>query len=208
MPPSARVPNTERAARRDDIVRRLFVAVETLLKQGIPFAQMSVEQIIREADIARSTFYKYFEDKGVLVIALMDAVTQAIGDAAVDWFTLPPKATRADLAHALARLCAAYREHGPMLSAVIEAAAYDQRVGNQYAAVLRKRFEDMNAYFIPQQEAGLIRQDITVAEVTPWLAWMFERGLYHLVGSGDDIRDPALEAVTTIIWQTLYEGTR
>jgi AcrR family transcriptional regulator len=208
MPPAARTRKTERAARRDEIVRRLFVAVENLLYQGTPFSAMSVEQIIREADIARSTFYKYFEDKGVLVIELMDVVTKAVGEAAEDWFTLPPSGTRDDLRVAIGRFAGVFRQHGLMMSAVIESAAYDERVGEEYAAVLRKRFDDMNRSFLPQQEAGAIRGDIPIPEVTPWLAWMFERGLYTLVGDGSALPDPALDAVTAIIWQTLYEGTR
>lgn len=95
-----------------------------------------------------------------------------------------------------------------MLSAVIESAAYDPRVGEQYAAVMRKRFDDMNRSFLPQQEAGAIRADISLTDITPWLAWMFERGLYTLVGNGQALPDPALDGLTTIVWQTLYEGTR
>ena len=197
-----------RAERREDIARRLFVVVEGLLANGSAFSEISVEQLITEAEIARSTFYVYFEDKGALMVELMDRVTQEIGGAAGDWFSLPPSATRKDLRKALAKLAAAYGRHGRMLSAVIEAAAYDPRVRDQYAAVMQRRFQDMNDSFVPQQHAGAIRADIEIETVTPWLAWMFERGLYHLVGHGGELPDSALEGLTSVVWQTLYEGTR
>jgi AcrR family transcriptional regulator len=208
MPPTKRGPKVNRAERRDEIARRLFVVIEQLLANGAAFSEISVEQLITEAEIARSTFYVYFEDKGALMIELMDIVTRAIGDAAREWFSLPPAATRDELRHALACLADAYRQHGRMQSAVIESAAYDQRVGDQYAAVMERRFEDMNNSFIPQQRAGHIRSDIDVASVTPWLAWMFERGLYHLVGHGGQLSDSALDGVTSVVWQALYAGTR
>jgi AcrR family transcriptional regulator len=208
MPAVTRRGKVSRAERREEIARRLFVVVEGLLAEGSAFSEISVEQIITEAGIARSTFYVYFEDKGALMVELMDRVTQEIGSAAGDWFSLPPNATRAKLRKALAKLADAYRQHGRMLSAVIEAAAYDPRVREQYAAVMQRRFDDMNDSFIPQQRVGAIRQDVKVTAVTPWLAWMFERGLYQAVGQGDELSASALDGVTSVVWQALYEGTR
>jgi AcrR family transcriptional regulator len=208
MPAVTRRSKPTRAERREEIGNRLFTIVERLLGEGSVFSEISVEQLITEAEIARSTFYVYFEDKGALMVELMDRVTRAVGDAADDWFHLPPNATRTDLRNALARLAEAYRQHGRMMSAVIEAASYDARVRDQYAVVMARRFEDMNRSFIPQQRDGSIRCDIDVAAVTPWLAWMFERGLHQLVGHGGAMTDSALDGVTSLVWNTLYEGTR
>jgi TetR/AcrR family transcriptional regulator, ethionamide resistance regulator len=208
MPTVTRRSKQSRAERREAIGNRLFAIVERLLAEGAVFSEISVEQLITEADIARSTFYVYFEDKGALMIELMERVTRAVGDAANDWFHLPPAATREDLRKALGRLAAAYRQHGRMMSAVIEAAAYDPRVQEEYAAVMARRCEDMNRNFMPQQREGSIRGDIDLAAVTPWLAWMFERGFNQLVGRDGAMSESALDGATSVIWQTLYEGTR
>ena len=208
MAPVTRKARSNRAARREEIAAQLFAIVERLLADGSTFSEVSVEQLITEAQIARSTFYVYFEDKGALMVELMERVTQAIGGAASDWFSLPATATRNDLRKALSRLAESYRQHGRMLSAVIEAAAYDPRVGDEYDKVMRRRFDDMNDAFLPQQKTGSIREDVDLRAVTPWLAWMFERGLYHLVGHGGDLPEWALEGATSVVWQTLYDGTR
>lgn len=208
MPAVTRRAKVSRAERREDIARRLFVVVDGLLANGSAFSEISVEQLITEAEIARSTFYVYFEDKGALMLELMDRVTKEIGNAAGDWFSLPPDATRADLRKALGKLANAYRRHGRMLSALTEAAAYDPRVRDEYGAIMRRRFQDMNENFLPQQRAGAIRKDINLTSVTPWLGWMFERGLYQLVGRGTKLPNSALEGVTSVVWHTLYEGTR
>jgi AcrR family transcriptional regulator len=97
MPPVTRKAKVTRATRRDEIAGRLFEIVERLLEEGSAFSEISVEQLITEAGIARSTFYVYFEDKGALMVDLMDRATQDIGAAASDWFELPATATRDDL---------------------------------------------------------------------------------------------------------------
>ena len=86
-----------RATRREEIALRLFAAAERLLDEGTSFASISVEQLITGAEIARSTFYVYFEDKGALVLELADRVTRQVGEAASAWFKLQPGATRDDL---------------------------------------------------------------------------------------------------------------
>ncbi len=203
----ARKGKTNRAERRTDLSRRLFTIVERLLADGTTFSDISVEQLITEAGIARSTFYVYFEDKGALAAELLDQVTQVIGAAASDWFALPAGASRADLHQALSHLAEGYREHGRMLSAVIEAAAYEPRVRDQYAAVMQRRCQDVIQALTPQQTNGTIRADVNIPSVSTWLVWMFERGLYQLVGGGDQLTAAALDGATTIVWRTLYDNT-
>jgi AcrR family transcriptional regulator len=194
-----------RAERREGIARRVLAAAERLLAEGTSFAEISVEQLITGADIARSTFYVYFEDKGALLGELTERVTQKLGESAATWFTLPPGSTRDDLRAALGKLVAAYRQHRHMFAAVAEAAAYDPRVRARYDDVLERRFEDMNASFRQQQAAGLIRADLDVTAVSPWLAWMIERGLYQLTSTSHEPSEERLDGMTTVIWQTLYE---
>ncbi|WP_084027707.1 TetR/AcrR family transcriptional regulator [Mycobacterium avium] len=194
-----------RAARREEIAQRVFAAAERLLAEGASFAEISVEQLITGAAIARSTFYVYFEDKGALLGELTERVTQELGEAASAWFTLPSGSTRDDLKAALGTLVGAYRQHRHMLAAVAETAAYDPRVRAQYDRVMERRFEDMNVSFREQQAAGLIRADLDVTIISPWLAWMLDRGLYQLTGDSHDQSDKRLDGMTTVIWQTLYE---
>jgi TetR/AcrR family transcriptional regulator, ethionamide resistance regulator len=193
-----------RATRREEIALRLFAAAERLLDEGTSFAAISVEQLITGAEIARSTFYVYFEDKGALVLELADRVTRQVGEAASAWFKLRPGATRDDLRSALGEIAEEYARHRHMLAAVAEAAAYDERVRAQYAGVMEHRFADMSTSFRDQQLAGLIAPDLDVEAVAPWLAWMIERGLYQLTSDPEKVAEH-LDGMTTIVWETLYE---
>jgi len=194
-----------RATRREEIGLRLLTAAERLLDEGTSFASISVEQLITGAEIARSTFYVYFEDKGALVLELADRVTREVGQAASAWFKLQPGATRDDLRSALGEIAEEYARHRHMLAAVVEASAYDERVRAQYAGVMEHRFQDMSTSFRDQQLAGLIAPDLDVEAVAPWLAWMIERGLYQLTGDSQKPAAEHLEGMTTVVWETLYE---
>ena len=195
-----------RATRREEIARRLFAAAESLLDEGTPFSAISVEQLITGAEIARSTFYVYFEDKGALVLELADRVTREVGEAATSWYKLQPGLTREELKAALGEVVQEFVRHRHMLAAVAEAAAYDSRVRAQYAGVMNHRFDDMATGFREQQIAGAIPADVDVASVAPWLGWMIERGLYQLTANSEDGVAERLDGMTTVVWQTLYAG--
>ncbi|MCX2934283.1 TetR/AcrR family transcriptional regulator [Mycobacterium sp. CVI_P3] len=204
MTVTTRKGRVSRATRREEIAHRLFTAAERMLDDGTSFAAISVEQLITGAEIARSTFYVYFEDKGALVLELADRVTREVGEAASAWFNLQPGATRGDLKAALGKIVKEYVRHRHMMAAVVEAAAYDERVRAQYARVMQHRFEDMATSFRAQQRAGVIAADLDIESVTSWLAWMIERGLYQLSSESDDPPADRLDGMTTIVWETLY----
>lgn len=198
----------ERAERRSGVRSRLLSATETLLQQGRTFTEISVEDLITEAEVARSTFYAHFEDKGALLLELTDHVTRELEAAASRWYRLPREATRDDLRDALAELMTSHLEHRLTLAAVVEAAAYDPRVRAEYEKVMARRFAEMERSFRAQQSEGGVRADIDTAQVTPWIGWMTERGLSQLLGDGPQSMDARLDGMTTMIWRTLYEGTR
>jgi hypothetical protein len=63
----------------------------------------------------------------------------------------------------------------------------------------------VGAFADAQQRAGVIAADLDIESVTPWLAWMIERGMYQLTSESDDPAADRLDGMTTIVWQTLYE---
>jgi len=71
-----------RAERRDQIRHALLDAVEQLLEEGESFTELSVERLVSRAQISRSTFYVYFEDKGDLLSAWLTEIISELTAAA------------------------------------------------------------------------------------------------------------------------------
>ncbi len=199
-----------RAARRGEIARRLLVAVEKLLADGESFTEVSVERLVGEAGVSRSTFYVYFEDKGDLLQVLTEDVMTEVIDAARGWWELPPEADRADVEAAMRVIGAAYRGHMTLMAAVVEASSYDARVRERFGELIQLARGEVASHIAEGQRRGFVRRDVDAEPVAGWLTWMAERGLYQLVRLADD--EAGVErltgALTAIVWNTLYQGAR
>lgn len=197
-----------RDQRRSQTRLRLLGAVESLLEQGHTFTEISVEQVATTARVARSTFYAHFDDKGALLGALADHVTQVFEVAASQWYRLPRTATREDLKNALHVLVTSHIQHRSTMSAVVEAAAYDPRVRAAYEGVIDRRIAEMERSFLTQQSEGRLHRDVDVEQVTPWIAWMVERAPFQILRGGSAALEAHLDGMATVVWRTLYEGAR
>ena len=125
-----------RAARRDELRGRLLGVVERLLGEGDTFTEISVERMVAEAGIARSTFYVYFEDKGDLLEAWFGEITAELRTAAAEWWRLGPTPAYPDLRAALAAIVSTYRPHTTLMAAMYDTAAYDAGVRDLVTAMM------------------------------------------------------------------------
>lgn len=198
--------HAERLAR----LRRHFIeVVEPLLEAGESFADLSVERLIQAADISRSTFYVYFDDKGDLLGAMVVDITADLAEAGTPWFRLAPDATRDELRDALRSLFGTYRRHKTILGAVAEAAAYDARVRDQHRLLVERAVSELSAHIAEQQRQGAAAPELHPRRTAQWLTWMLERGLYQLVAPAQSAdAEDLLDSATDIAWRTLYEGHR
>src|SRR5437867_3536545 len=128
MPSVTRKSQTTRAARRAELRERLLEVVERLLAQGESFTEMSVEQLVSEAGLSRSTFYVYFEDKGDLLRAWLGDIINQVAESSQQWYGLSTDATRADLRRALRHVVETYAPHTTLMAAVLDASTYDASV--------------------------------------------------------------------------------
>jgi AcrR family transcriptional regulator len=189
--------------RRQLTARRLLPAVERLLEHS-RYAEISVEQLVGEADISRSTFYNYFEDKSDLLRALTADVMAAITDASRVWWMLNPDASREQLRDALGHLFGMYSPHAAMMEAVSDSMAHDPRVREEFTAFMVRGAQGVANYIREGQRAGVFRAGIEPELAAAWLTWMFERGLSKLGRSAEE-HDPesVVTALTDLLWKAL-----
>lgn len=196
-----------RSARRASIVARLLTTVEALLDEGESYTEISVERMITGAQISRSTFYVYFDDKGALLLALAEDVVAKLIIAAQTWWELPADATRRDVEQTLHGIVETYCAHAAMWAALIDAAAYDAKVRASFQLIVGRTTKELEAHIREGQKGGFVRPDLDPKRTAAWLTWMTERGLYQLTpGANAREVEKLCQAQTAIVWYTLYEG--
>jgi len=209
MPSVTRKNRSNRAQRRESVQAELLGAVESLLEGGESYTELSVERLVAEAGLSRSTFYVYFEDKGDLLRALAEDVIVEIGEAGRRWWDLPPDADKDDIREALTEVFRTYRSHRAVFGAVVDTAAYDQGVRHQFGALVLGLISELADHIRTGQQEGYVKQGLDPDRTAAWLTWMAERGLNQLVASASPEESEKLVAtLTDIVWNTLYEGTR
>ena len=114
--------------RRAEARERILAAAEGLLRER-PYRELSVEQVMAQAGLSRTVFYRHFDGLPELVLALL----QAIGDELAAEVAVPPGPgrTRAVLEAAVD----AFARHGPFMRAVAAAASHDAQLEAAYGAL-------------------------------------------------------------------------
>jgi TetR/AcrR family transcriptional regulator, ethionamide resistance regulator len=113
------VTDWRRVEGRELVARRLLPVVERLLEHE-RFQQLTVDRIVTEAGISRSTFYNYFEDKRDLLATLAAQVLDATAAATKVWSDLAPSAAEPDLRASSQQLHALYAPHAALMTAAEE----------------------------------------------------------------------------------------
>jgi AcrR family transcriptional regulator len=207
MPSVTRRRPTGRDARRDDARARLLAVVERLLADGESYTEISIERMVAEAGMARSTFYVYFADKGDLLRAWFAEITDELRVTAATWWQLQPPVRYEDTRAALAAIVATYRPHTPLMAALYDTAAWDPSVRELVDTMMGENIAGLRAHIRRGQSAGFVDPALLPAETAAWLTWMAERGFHQLVrGASDSQVERLVDAYARIVWNTLYRA--
>jgi AcrR family transcriptional regulator len=205
MPSVTRRSQSSRAQRREEIRDRLLAVVERVLSEGESYTEISVERLVSDAGVSRSTFYVYFQDKGDLLRAWFTEIEAEVASAARAWWALDSGSDRDDLRAALSQVVNAYRPHTTLMAAMYDAAAYDLAVRELVGTMMERNIAGLRKHIRSGQRERFIDPDLPAGETAAWLTWMAERGLHQLVrDAGDAELERLIEAYTSIVWNTLY----
>jgi AcrR family transcriptional regulator len=207
MPSVTRRRPNGRDARRDEARARLLAVVERLLADGESYTEISIERMVAEAGMARSTFYVYFADKGDLLRAWFAEITDELRVAAATWWQLQPPVEYEHVRVALAAIVATYRPHTPLMAALYDTAAYDTSVRELVNTMMDENIAGLRAHIRRGQAAGFVDAALLPAETAAWLTWMAERGLHQLVRSASGAElERLVHAYARVVWNTLYRS--
>jgi TetR/AcrR family transcriptional regulator, ethionamide resistance regulator len=194
---NARTGMRRRAATQQD----LLDATVRLLQRGMSLSALSIDKIVAEAGVARSTFYLHFKDKRQLIENLAEeqmAWIERIGQGAFR----DPELTLSTVQEAVDEIVARWVANHAVLSAIIELAEYDAATRQTWVGIISH---------VAGVASGVFRAhwDKTGAapaypdRVAEALTWMIERTCHQLA---DDVaaRDEISNSLAEIIWRTVH----
>src|SRR5262245_27901672 len=205
MPSITRRIQSDRAGRAHAMRARKLETIERLLRQGDTFTEQSVERIVTEAGISRSTFYVYFEDKGHLLRELTDEVLEQMLASTRAWWARLPEADFAQLERGIRQLIDTYREHEVLMAAIVDTSTYDTEVRAELHKLIVGGEVELAEQIRQGQKAGTVRADLDPGRTAGWLAWMVEHGLHELVRDTDEAEAHSQgAALARILWNALF----
>lgn len=189
------------SSKRAAVEASVIDATEQLLGEGASYPELSVEQIATRAGISRTAFYFYFRDKRELLMRLTEGVAEQLFATAEHWWEGDGDGDgAAELSEALGSVVGLYREHAPLLKAIVEAAAYDEQTAIAWRVLVGRFVTATRARIEREQAAGNVDADLPAQQVAFGLCWMTERAAYENLVQDGDVADAALVAGMLAIW--------
>jgi AcrR family transcriptional regulator len=175
---------------------RIVAAAEELVRER-PYGALTVDDVMREAGIGRTIFYRHFDD-------LADLLRRAGREAIDELFEAQGALRAASVGDSLAVVrsaiepaVAVYERHGPLLRAISEAAAIEEPIAEGQEA-MRRRFDELVERALGAIPRIAAHPPADTAETARALNLMNESYLLDAFG-----REPRVSAETAI--QTLTE---
>lgn len=181
-------------------------ATEQLLADGASWADLGVERIAAGAGLSRTAFYFYFADKRELLLRLTEEVTAQLYAEADRWFhgEGDPEPIVREALQNIARL---YREHAPLLRAIVEVSTYDEHVAGFWRGLV-DRFVTATRERIEAEQAAGRAPLMPVAATAFALVWMTERTLYQQLVQARFPDDEMVDALVGLFLRGVYSTTR
>jgi AcrR family transcriptional regulator len=174
--------------------RQRIVAAATELVRQRAYAELSVDAVMREAGLGRTIFYRHFDDLADLLMRVSREAVVELFEAQRSFVQARPGDATEAVRRSLEAAVEVYQRHGPLLRCVSEAAAGDEQIATEYAA-MRDRFSDFAEQAL-REVAGIGRANL--AETARALNLMNETYLTDAFG-----REPRVGPETAV--QTLTE---
>lgn len=202
-------PRSEFAAdlrtRRRDTRRRILDAAAELIESR-PWHEIALEQVMAQADLTRTAFYRHFDERSDLLIALLEE--SGVGDDPAGALWRESEDPVGSIRAGCEALTDLFVKHGRLLRAAAEAAVEEPAVAEVYEGFADSFVASAAARIEADRAAGRSRV-ADPAEVARALVWMDERYLLQTFGRRPFRTGPEVAAAAlTEIWTGAVYGTR
>jgi TetR/AcrR family transcriptional regulator, ethionamide resistance regulator len=121
----------QRRIQREEARQQIRDAAVAFLREH-PFRDMSVDAVMAQTQLARTAFYRHFDDVTELVEQLQKEVGGELYAIVKKWNASPPEEFAAAAHQGLTEIAHFFQAHGPLIQAVSDAATTDERVQASY----------------------------------------------------------------------------
>jgi TetR/AcrR family transcriptional regulator, ethionamide resistance regulator len=157
---------------------QIFAATEELLER-VPLHDLSVAQIIDQAEISRATFYAYFSSKFDVVVGLLTNVLDDVYDVARLFIERPDdEPPDQALRRALDATTRVWRTHRFALRAATEHWHSVPELRAMWLGMVARFTDGIAGEIDRQRAAGIAPPGTDSRELTAVLLWATERSLY------------------------------
>lgn len=125
----------KRRIQREEARRQIRDAAVEFLRQH-PFRELSVDAVMAQTPLARTAFYRHFDDVTELVQELLGEVGGELYAIAKKWNASASEDFAVATHEGLTEVAHYFQEHGPLAQAVADAASTDERIEASYNAML------------------------------------------------------------------------
>ena len=190
--------------RRASVLNALFEAVTALLAGGGTYVDVSVNAMVAEAGIAKSTFYQYFSGKNDLLRAFVDQVVDTAGDS-YDWIAFEGPPSPEAVISAVRSHVLEFLPYMPLMAAAFEAAYFDPEVRGTVDRLFESLNRGLSDHIRVGQEHSVIDPELPPAETAMWLTWMASRGVHRLLPVSDEKQlERLIDGIGRLMWSALY----
>lgn len=138
----ATVTHRTRVRQSREETRERIIAAAALLLRKRSYAELTVDEVMREAGQGRTIFYRHFDDLADLLSRASREAIDALYEAQRTLGAGGGPGGADAVREAMGLAVAVYRDHGPLLRGIAEAAAGDEALASQHLAI-RRRFDDL-----------------------------------------------------------------
>lgn len=194
-----------RRGRPATVSTRVLETTERLLAEGQRYGDLSVETLLTEADVSRSSFYANFADKQALLRALAERALSEIAASGVTWWRSTHELGPEAASTTVQEIIRTYRAHAPLINAVVEAAASDPGFealwrGSREAVATR-----IAGGIKEEQRAGLVPADLDVDRTASYVTLLVDTAVLDHVRHGSPRNDRAVaDAIARMGWLAYY----
>jgi AcrR family transcriptional regulator len=200
------------AARQAGDVEEAICAAAERLMATRPFGELSVADILEEAEVSRASFYFYFASKHALLARLAERISTDVFGLSQAWLAGDRvdsgEDPRTELRASIAGALGVWEQHTPVLRAVIESGPQAEAAFRLWEQLMTAFTAAATARIERDRAAGLAPAGGPDARtLAASLMWMTERALYLAITGGEPAfadRERLVETLADVWWRAVY----